>query len=52
MLEQITVEQISNQVQTLSLEDLRRVRELVDSLLKKKEESKPTMSEEEFEQHL
>ncbi len=43
----VTVEEINNGVQTLSVEDLRKVRELVDSLLKK-EESKPQMTEEEF----
>ncbi len=41
---QITVEQISDEVQTLSLEDLRKVRELADSLLENKEESKPVMT--------
>lgn len=45
---QVTVEQVSDQVQMLSLEDLRKVRKLVDSLLVKKEESKPTMTEEEL----
>ena len=44
---QVTVEQIENEVRQLSREDLRKVRELVDSLLEKKE-SKPTMTEEEF----
>ncbi len=48
---QVTVEQIENEVKQLSQEDLRKVRELVDSLLEKKE-SKPQMTEEEFEQHL
>jgi len=48
---QVTVEQIENEVKQLSAEDLRKVRELVDSLLEKKE-SKPQMTEEEFEQHL
>ncbi len=46
-----TIEQIEHEVKTLSAEDLRKVRELVDSLLEKKE-SKPQMTEEEFEQHL
>ena len=49
---QVTVEQVSSEVQTLSVEDLRKVRKLVDSLLVKKEEAKPTMTEEEFEQYL
>lgn len=49
---QVTVEQVSDQVQMLSLEDLRKVRKLVDSLLVKKEEGKPKMTEEEFEQYL
>jgi hypothetical protein len=48
----VTVEQINDQVQMLSVEDLRKVSKLVDSLLVKKEESKPTTSEEEFEKHL
>ena len=48
---QITVEQIVNEVQTLSAEDLRKVRSVVDSILETKDE-KPTMTEEEFEQHL
>ena len=48
---QVTVEQIENEVRQLSREDLRKVRELVDSLLKT-EEAKPQMSEEEFEKHL
>lgn len=49
---QVTVEQISSEVLSLSVDDLRKVRELVDSLLVKKEKSKPTMSEDEFEQYL
>ena len=49
---QVTVEQIRDQVQMLSVEDLRKVRKLVDSLLIKQEEQKPTMTEEEFEQYL
>jgi hypothetical protein len=48
---QSTIEQIEREVKQLSAEDLRKVRRLVDSLLKK-EESKSAMSEEEFEQHL
>ncbi len=48
---EITIEQIEREVKQLSAEDLRRVRELVNSLLEKKE-SKPQMTEEEFEQHL
>ncbi len=48
---EVTIEQIEHEVKTLSAEDLRKVRELVDSLLEKKE-SKPQMTEEEFEQHL
>ena len=44
---QVTIEQIENEVKQLSDEDLRKVRELVDSLLEKKE-SKPKVSEEEF----
>ncbi len=49
---QVTIEQISSEVLSLSVEDLRKVRKLVDSLLVKKEESKPTMTEDEFEQYL
>ncbi|MDQ3748622.1 MAG: hypothetical protein M3367_06375 [Acidobacteriota bacterium] len=48
---EVTIEQIEHKVKTLSAEDLRKVRELVDSLLEKKE-SKPQMTEEEFERHL
>src|SRR5688572_28440799 len=48
----VTVEQIENEVKQLSAEDLRKVRELVDSLLEEKQEAKPQMSEEEFEQYL
>lgn len=48
---QVTIEQIVNEVKQLSAEDLRKVRELVDSLLEAKE-SEPTMTEEEFEQYL
>jgi hypothetical protein len=44
---QVTIEQIENEVKQLSDEDLRKVRELVDSLLEKRE-SKLKMSEEEF----
>lgn len=36
----------------LSVEDLRKVRRLVDSLLEKNEKVKPTMTEDEFEQYL
>lgn len=48
---QISVEQIVNEVQTLSAEDLRKVRSVVDSILETKDE-KPQMTEEEFTQHL
>jgi hypothetical protein len=48
---QVTVEQIVNEVQTLSAEDLRKVRSVVDSILETKE-AKPQMTEEEFEQYL
>jgi hypothetical protein len=48
---QSTVEKINNEFQQLSVEDLRQVRQLLDSILEKKE-AKPTMSEEEFEKHL
>ncbi|MGI8466926.1 MAG: hypothetical protein ACR2N3_00550 [Pyrinomonadaceae bacterium] len=48
---QVTVEQIENEVKQLSSEDLRKVRELVNSLLETKE-SKPKMTEEEFARHL
>ena len=44
---QVTVEKIESDVRQLSAEDLRKVRNLVDSLLEK-EEAKPKMSEEEF----
>jgi hypothetical protein len=48
---QVTVEQIENEVKQLSAEDLRKVRELVDSLLEK-EAAKPKMTEEEFAKYL
>jgi hypothetical protein len=48
---QVTIEQIENEVKKLSPEDLRKVRDLVDSLLEEKE-SKTQMTEEEFAQHL
>jgi len=48
---QVTIEQIEREVKQLSAEDLRKVRQLVDSLLETKE-AKPTMTEEEFERHL
>ena len=48
---QVTVEQIVNEVQTLSAADLRKVRNAVDSILETKE-TKPPMTEEEFAQHL
>jgi hypothetical protein len=44
---QVTVEKIESDVRQLSAEDLRKVRNLVDSLLEK-EEAKSKMSEEEF----
>ncbi len=48
---EVTVEKIESEVKQLSSQDLRKVRELVDLLLEKKE-SKPQMTEEEFEQYL
>ncbi len=48
---QATVEKIENEVKELSPQDLRKIRKLVDSLLKKTE-AKPKMTEEEFAQHL
>ena len=48
---QATIEKINSEFQQLSVEDLRQVRQLLDSILEKKE-SKPTMTEEEFAQHL
>ncbi len=48
---QVTVEQIVNEVQTLSVEDVRKVRRAVDSILEKNAE-KPQMTEEEFLQEL
>ena len=48
---QVTIDQIEREVKQLSTEDLRKVRELVDSLLENGE-SKPKMTEEEFEKHL
>ena len=48
---QATIEKINSEFQQLSVEDLRQVRQLLDSILEKKE-SKTAMTEEEFEQHL
>ncbi len=48
---QVTVERVKNDVKQLSREDLRKVQEFLDTLLKT-EEAKPTMTEEEFEKHL
>jgi hypothetical protein len=48
---QVTIEKINSEVQTLSVEDLKKVRQLVNSLLEKKE-AKSIMTEEEFEKHL
>jgi len=48
---QVTVEQIVNEVQTLSAADLRKVRNAVDSILETKE-TKPPITEEEFAQYL
>ncbi len=48
---QVTVEKIESEVKQLSAEDLRKVRQLVDSLLEK-EEVKPKITEEEFARHL
>ncbi len=44
---QATIEKMSSEFQQLSVEDLRQVRQLLDSILEKKE-SKPTISEKEF----
>ena len=48
---QVTVEQIVSEVKMLSAEDLRKVRNAVDSILETKE-TKPPMTEEEFAQYL
>jgi len=48
---EVTIEQIEHEVKTLSAEDLRKVRELVDSLLETKE-AQPPMTEEEFAKEL
>lgn len=48
---QVTVEKIESEVRQLSAEDLRKVRNLVDSLLEK-EEAKSKMTEEDFERRL
>lgn len=48
---QVTVEQIVNEVQMLSAEDLRKVRNAVDSILETKETESP-LTEEEFAQYL
>lgn len=49
---QDAIEKIENEVKQLSAEELQKVRNLVDSLLEKKKEEKPKMTEEEFEKHL
>ncbi len=48
---EVLIEKINGEFQQLSVEDLRQVRQLLDSLIEKKE-SKPAMTEEEFAQHL
>lgn len=48
---QVTIEQIENEIKTLSMEDLRKVRNIVDSILETKE-TKPQMTEEEFARYL
>ena len=48
---QVTIEKIKSEVEELSVEDLKKVRQLVDSLLEIKE-AKPKMTEEEFAQYL
>ncbi len=48
---QVTVEQIVNEVRTLSAEDLRKVRNAVNSILETKETESP-MTEQEFAQYL
>ncbi len=48
---EVTIEQIEHKVKMLSAEDLRKVRELVDSLLETKE-AQPKMTEEEFVKEL
>lgn len=48
---EITIEQIEREVKMLSADDLRKVRELVNSLLENGE-VKPVVTEEEFEKHL
>lgn len=47
-----TIEKINNGVKQLSENELQIVKNLVDSLLEKKKEAKPKMTEEEFEKHL
>ena len=49
---QKTIEKIRNEVEQLSEDELQIVRNIVNSLLEKKKEAKPKMTEEEFEQHL
>lgn len=44
---QVTIEQIENEIKTLSREDLRKVRNIVDSILETKE-TKLRMTEEQF----
>ena len=48
---EVLIEKINGEFQQLSVEDLRQVRQLLDSLIENKE-SKPAMTEEEFAQHL
>lgn len=47
-----TLENVINEAKTLSPEELRKLKETVDSLLEIKEETKAVMTEEEFEQYL
>lgn len=48
---QVTVEKIESEMKLLSVEDLRKVGELANSLLEAKE-AKPKMTEEDFEKQL
>ncbi len=48
---QAVLENIEQEVERLSVEELAKVKKLVESLLKKKK-AKPQMTEEEFAQHL
>lgn len=49
---QKTIEKIKSEVERLSEDDLQTVHDLVNTLLEKRKEARPKMTEEEFAKHL